>query len=97
MADLIIGERMFKKSERDFWLYPKLLLIGLFCIALSVLLSLWLPSSWAFAIGFIPFFAIFPYAGRPLSYRQWFIRILITLFALGVGAGIVSIVKMLLG
>jgi hypothetical protein len=90
-------ERMFKKGERDFWLYPKLLLVGLACFALSALLNQWLASSWAVTLGFLPLFAVMAYAGRPLSYRRWLIHIGLVLFLLGVLTALERIVKIVFG
>ena len=88
---------MFKKDERDFWLYPKLLVVGLSCFALSTLLSQWLPHSWAVTLGFLPLFAVLAYAARPLSYRQWLVRIGVMFLALGVCAALIGVVKRVFG
>lgn len=90
-------DRMFKDDEREFWLYPKLLLVGLLCIALIALMNHWLPGSWASAIGFVPLLVVMIYAGRPLSYRKWLIRIVRALLVMAVVGTLVSIVKRIFG
>jgi len=66
---------MFKKDDRDFWLYPKLLLVGVLGVVLAAFLNQWMPISEAVGFGFIPLLAVMSGADGPLSYRQWFIRI----------------------
>ena len=68
-------DRMFKKDDRDFWLYPKLLLLGVLGVVLAEFLKQRMPFSEAVGIGFIPLLAVITYGDRPLSYRRWFISI----------------------
>lgn len=76
-------ERTFKEHEKDTWLYPKLLLVVIGCSLLAALLGFWLPSSIAVGLGFIPFVVLFGFIGRPVTYRQWLLRILIALLSVG--------------
>jgi len=68
-------DRMFKKDDRDFWLYPKLLLVGVLGILLTAFLQQWMSDSYALGFALVPLFAAMSGADGPLSYRQWFIRI----------------------
>lgn len=76
-----MSERIFKQTERDFWLYPKLLLVAIGCAALTAVLDRWVSTRFAL-IGFLPFFALFGFIGRPVTYRQWVLRILLMLLYL---------------
>ena len=73
-----MSERIFKETERDFWLYPKLLLVVIGCAVLFVTLDTWVSPRIAI-IGFLPFFALFAFIGRPVTYRQWTRRVLLML------------------
>jgi len=84
---------MLKLDEGDFWLYPTLLLTGLFCFAVTAALNPWPPDSQALGLGLIPFFVVIGYSGRPLNYKQWLIRIVILEIAVALFKIFVSIVK----
>jgi hypothetical protein len=71
-------ERIFKQTERDFWLYPKLLLVVAGGAVITAILQRWLPNS-AVILGLLPFIALFGFMDRPVTYRQWFMRIAIIL------------------
>jgi hypothetical protein len=68
-------DRMFKKDDRDFWLYPKLLLVGVLGVVLAAFLKQWMSLSEAALIGLIPLLAAVTYGDRPLSYRRWLLCI----------------------
>jgi hypothetical protein len=72
-------ERIFKQTDRDFWLYPKLLLVAVGCVALTTMLNRWVPDSAAVIIGFVPLLALFTFIGRPVTYKQWVLRITLML------------------
>jgi len=72
-------ERIFKQTDRDLWLYPKLLLVAVGCLALTTILNRWLSDSSAVIFGFLPLMALFTFMGRPVTYRQWLIRIVLVL------------------
>jgi hypothetical protein len=84
---------MLKLDEGNFWLYPKLLLTGLFCFVVTAALNPWPPDSQAIGLGLIPFLAVITYSGRPLSYKQWLIRIVVLEIAVALFKIFVSIVK----
>jgi hypothetical protein len=73
---------MLKEARPDFWLYPKLLIVIVGCSALTILLNRWLPGSLAVTLGFIPFLVVLAYTGRPLSNKQWVLRVLLMLSVL---------------
>lgn len=75
-------ERIFKRTERDFWLYPKLLLVAAGGVIVTVILNRWLSDSSALILGFIPLLVLFGFMGRPVTYRQWFTRIAVALLYL---------------
>jgi hypothetical protein len=84
---------MLREENQDFWLYPKLLLVIVGCSGLAILLNLWLPSSLAIILGFVPFFVVLTYAGRPLGYKQWVLRVLLMLSVLAALEILISVVK----
>ena len=71
-------ERIFKRTERDFWLYPKLLVVVTGSVVITVVLERWLTNS-ALLLGMLPFIVLFGFMDRPITYRQWFMRIAIIL------------------
>ena len=73
---------MFKETEKVFWVYPKLLIVVAGCFGLTALLSRWLSSSLAVSLGFLPFFALLAFVGRPLTHQQLLFRVILIVLAL---------------
>lgn len=74
-------ERILKQTDHGFWFYVRGLLFLAGCIAGTIILNRWVWGL-SFALGLLPLITLLALMARPVTGRQWLIRILISLLYL---------------